>query len=70
MIRVLVDVKTIRQHWERRSDELPYLIATTSDGRVVRFNPEIPQPGFQKAMNNIKNMEGYKYERDPLQKTD
>jgi hypothetical protein len=35
-----------------------------SDGTVMRFNAEIPHPGFVKAMDNIKNLEGYRYERD------
>ena len=31
-----------------------------SDGSTVRYNPEIRQPAFQKAMENIRNMKtGY-----------
>ena len=63
MIRILADTNNIRQHWERRSDELPYLMVRMSDGRTVRYNPEIEHPGFQKAMNNLKNMAvGYRLE--------
>ena len=56
MIRVIADTQHISQHWERRSDELPYLMVRLSDGKVIRYNPEIPHPGFVKAMDNIKNM--------------
>jgi hypothetical protein len=31
-----------------------------SDGSVVRYNAEVPQPGLQKAIQNIRNMKtGY-----------
>ena len=56
MIRVIADTANARQHWERRGDELPYLIVPMSDGSQVRYNPEIPQPAFTKAMQNIRNM--------------
>ena len=60
MIRILADTRNIRQHWERRSDPLPYLMVKMSDGSEIRYVPEVPQPGFQKAMENIKNMKtGY-----------
>ena len=36
----------------------------STDGKTIRYNPEIPHPGFVKAMDNIKNMEGYKYEQE------
>lgn len=56
MIKVIADTTNARQHWERRSDELPYLLVPMSDGTVVRYNAEIPHPGFTKAITNIKNM--------------
>lgn len=60
MNRVLADTKHVTQHWERRCDELPYLMVKMSDGRTIRYNPEIQQPGFQKAIQNIRNMKiGY-----------
>ena len=60
MIRVIADTRNAKQHWERRSDELPYLMVPMSDGSTIRYNPEIPHPGFVKAMQNIKNMKvGY-----------
>ena len=60
MIRIIADTANIRQHWEHRCDELPYLMVRMSDGREIRYNPEIPHPGFQKAMQNIENMQvGY-----------
>ena len=62
-VRIIADTRNAKQHWERRGDQLPYLIVPMSDGSHVRYNPEIPHPGFVKAMDNIKNMEGYKYEQ-------
>ena len=60
MKRILADTAKITQHWERRSDELPYLMVPMSDGSTVHYNPEIPHPGFVKAMQNLKNMKvGY-----------
>ena len=60
MIRIIADTRNAKQHWERRSDELPYLMVPMSDGSTIRYNPEVPHPGFVKAMQNIKNMKvGY-----------
>ena len=60
MNRILADTGKAKQHWERRSDPLPYLMVPMSDGSVVRYNAEIPQPSFQKAIQNVRNMKtGY-----------
>ena len=60
MIKVIADTANARQHWDRRSDELPYLMVPMSDGSTIRYNPEVPHPGFVKALQNIKNMKvGY-----------
>ena len=65
MIRVIADTRNAKQHWEHRSDELPYLMVPMSDGSIVRYNPEIPHPGFVKAIQNIKNMNvGYPAGKD------
>ena len=57
---VIADTRKATQHWEHRSDPLPYLMVPMSDGSVVRYNPEVQHPGFVKAMQNIKNMKvGY-----------
>ena len=56
MIRVLADTQNITQHWEHRGDPIPYLMVRMSDGQTIRYNPEIPHPGFVKAMDNIKNI--------------
>ena len=64
MIRIIPDLTKVKAHWERRSDPIPYLIVPMSDGTVIRYNAEIEQPGFVKALENIKNMtEGYMYDR-------
>lgn len=44
MIRILADTRNAKQHWDRRGDELPYLMVPMSDGSTVRYNPEIKQP--------------------------
>ena len=65
MIRIMADTRNAKQHWERRSDELPYLMVPMSDGSVVRYNPEVQHPGFVKAMQNIKNMKvGYERKKE------
>ena len=65
MIRIMADTRNAKQHWERRSDELPYLMVPMSDGSVVRYNQEVPNPGFVKVINDIKNMKiGYEREHD------
>ena len=64
MIRIIPDLTKVKAHWERRSDPIPYLMVPMSDGTVIRYNAEIEQPGFTKALENIKNMtEGYMYDR-------
>ena len=62
MIRILPEISKIKAHWSHRSSDIPdYLMVPMSDGTVVRYNPEVQQPGFVKAMENIKNMTvGYK----------
>ena len=60
MIRIIADTHNAKQHWERRCDQLPYLMVPMSDGSTVRYVPDSPQPAFQKAIQNIKNMKtGY-----------
>ena len=44
MIRVIADTRNAKQHWERRVDQLPYLMIPMSDGSTVRYNPEVLQP--------------------------
>ena len=60
MIKIIADTRNARQHWERRCDPIPYLLVPMSDGSTIRYNAEIPQPAFQKAIQNVKNMKkGY-----------
>lgn len=56
MTRTLPDIPKIKAHWDRRNEELPYLMVPMSDGTVIRYNPEIQQPSFRKAIENVKNM--------------
>jgi hypothetical protein len=44
MTRILADTRNAKQHWERRSNPVPYLMVLMSDGSTVRYNPEIKQP--------------------------
>lgn len=59
MNRIIADTRNISQHWERRCDPVPYLLVPMSDGTVMRYNAEIQHPGYVRAIQNIKNMEGY-----------
>lgn len=59
--RIIPDIPKIKAHWERRCDPIPYLMVPMSDGSTIRYIPDIPQPAFQKAIQNIKNLEGYKH---------
>ena len=55
MIRILPDVKKITAHWTHRSSEVPdYLLVPMSDGTVIRYNPQIEQPAFVKAVDTIR----------------
>lgn len=56
MIRIIPNIPQIKAHWERRNDPIPYLMVPMSNGDVIRFNAEIPQPAFQCAIQNIRNM--------------
>jgi hypothetical protein len=56
MVRVIPDIPKIKAHWERRGDAMPYLMVPMSNGEIVRFNAEIPQPSFYDAMQNVRNM--------------
>lgn len=59
--QIIPDIPNIKAHWDHRSvNPIPYLMVPMSNGSVVRYNAEIPQPAFQKAIQNIRNMEtGY-----------
>ncbi|MBQ1790176.1 MAG: hypothetical protein II008_08365 [Oscillospiraceae bacterium] len=61
MIRILPDLSKAKAHWVHRSSEIPdFIMVPMSNGKVIRYNPEIEQPGFQKAMQNLENMKvGY-----------
>ena len=61
MIRIIADTRNAKQHWERRCDPVPYLLVPMSDGSVMRYNAEIQHPGYVKAVQNIKNLEGYRH---------
>ena len=57
MIRIIPDLTRAKAHWTHRSSEVPdFIMVPMSDGTVVMYVPQVTQPGFVKAMENIKNM--------------
>lgn len=45
MKRILPDMTKAKAHWIRRTSEIPdFIDVPMSDGRRVRFSPEIDQP--------------------------
>ena len=58
MIRVIADTRNAKQHWERRSDPLPYLLIPMSDNTVVRYNPKIrqPRPYLKEALDHFTDL--------------
>ena len=66
MIRVIPDMSRAKAHWVKRSSEIPdYLVVPMSDGTVCVYVPQVTQPGFVKAMENIKKMcIGYERKED------
>ena len=59
--RIIPDIPKAKAHWKRRCDPVPYLLVPMSDGTVMRFNADIQHPGYVKAIQNIKNLEGYRH---------
>ena len=64
MIRVIPDMNKAKAHWTRASSEIPdYIMIPMSDGTVCMYVPQVTQPGFVKAMENIKRMKvGYQHD--------
>ena len=57
MKRILPDMSRAKAHWIHRGSDIPdYIEIPMSDGRKVRFNPEIEPPGVLRALENIRNM--------------
>ena len=58
MIRIIADTRNAKQHWERRSDPLPYLVVPMSDGSTIRFFAEIqqPKPYFKEALDHFTDL--------------
>ena len=50
MKKVIAYTRVARQHWEHPCDELPYLMVPMSDGRVIRYNPEIQHTGISQVL--------------------
>lgn len=60
---IIPDIPNIKAHWDHPGvDPLPYLMVRMSNGDVIRYNAEIQHPGYVKAIQNIKNLEGYSHE--------
>ena len=57
MIRVIPDIPHIRARYAHRCSEIPdWLEVPLSDGRTVRYYPQVDQPAFTRAIQNIRNM--------------
>ena len=64
MIRIIPDIPNIKARWAHRCSEIPeWLDVPMSDGRVIRYYPQIEQPAFRAAMDGIGRMVGYQYEK-------
>ena len=63
MIRAIPDMNKAKAHWTKASSEIPdYIMVPMSDGTVCMYVPQVTQPGFVKAMENIKRMQvGYEF---------
>lgn len=63
MRRLLPDLPRAKAHWTHRASDVPdFIMVPMSDGTVVRFVPEIVQPGFVRAMKNLENITvGYQW---------
>lgn len=72
MIRILADTRQAKQHWERRTDQFPYLMIPMSDGSTVRYIPEIrqPRPYFKDQLDRFSEIcIGYKRAGDSATST-
>ena len=57
MIRIIPNIPRIRARWAHRCSEIPdWLEVPMSDGRTVRYYPQVEQPAFTRAIQNIRNM--------------
>jgi hypothetical protein len=57
VIRVIPDIPHIRARYAHRCSEIPdWLEVPLSDGRTVRYYPQVEQPAFTRAIQNIRNM--------------
>ena len=57
MIKVLPDIPNIKAQFVHRAMDIPdYLIVPMSDGRIVRYVPEVEHTSLRKIRENLKNM--------------
>ena len=57
MIRVIPDIPRIHAHWDRRSSEIPtWLEVPMSDGRKVRYIPDVDHPGVERSIEGIRRI--------------
>jgi hypothetical protein len=57
MVRIIPNIPRIRARWTHRCSEIPDLLEVPmSDGRTVRYYPQIEQPAFARAIENVRNM--------------
>jgi len=65
MIRKIPDIPKVHARWAHRCSEIPdWLEVPFADGTVVNYYPQIEQPAFRAAIENVRNMVGYEKPAD------
>ena len=65
-VRIIPNIPKVKAHWCHRCSEVPdWLEVPMSDGRIVRYYPQVEQPAFRKSLEIIRNMKNVEvgYER-------
>ena len=59
MTKVIPNIPKIKAHFVHRAMDIPdFLEVPMSDGRIVRYVPEVEHPSLRKIRENMKNMKG------------
>ena len=57
MKRIIPNIPKIKARWYRRKSDIPdWLDVPMSDGRVIPYFPNIPQPAFAESIRIIQKM--------------
>ena len=64
MRQVIPDLNKAQAHWKRRCSDIPdYIEVPMSDNRIVRYYPEVGQPGYVAVMESVRRCIGYEMKR-------